>query len=175
MEYRYGNGDLLTLEFCTAASNMVAGTPVGFLTGTRTLYTLGRDVVGQVDSGLLGYRFVGVLAADVSANQCPVTVWTRGVFTFIGCAAAETANACPGWPVFAESGMEVNPGTGQTADVAIGTLVNQPAEISGGVMHVRINPGAFRWMCSLPAAFPGAWQSATQACPLSYPKATGHG
>jgi hypothetical protein len=174
MEYRVGEGKLVTYERCTAASNIAAGTPLGILTASDTIYTLGKDPVGFTCTGTLGYHFIGIAAEDYSAGACPITVFTEGVFRLRADSGAATADCYPGWPVWADSGMVVTVGTGNTSDACIGTLVSRPAEISGAWIDVRINPAIYRW-CKWVGTQPGvAYATATQAAAMGFPVFTGH-
>jgi len=179
MNYKISEGKLLCFDHCTAASNIPAGTPVGYLSATRTIYTLGTDTTALANTALMGYHFIGITDKAYSANECPVSVWTEGVFNLM-LAASSVASASlePGWPVFADSGRTVIVGTGQTADACIGTLVSRPAECTaagGTQIKVKINPAVYRWTTYLGAPGPGGtYLTATQASPLCWPIAKGH-
>ena len=173
-ENRRSDGVLTTFENCTAISNIPAGTPVAIRNQTSgyaaDICTLGHDVAALTASDLCGYSFIGVLDEDVSAGECPVTVWTEGVFRFQFASSVATAQCHPGAPVFAESGQTVNiHAGGPTGDVAIGSMVNlmwsAGAVVPGmgaavtGTRHtgkpyvdVRIKPGVFRWGTVIAAA-----------------------
>jgi len=179
MNYKVSEGKLLTFDTCTAASNIPAGTPVGYLSATRTIYTLGDDTTGLDNTALMGYHFIGITDKDYSAIECPVSVWTEGVFNLtLSRSGVTSGNMEPGLPVFADSGMTVNVGTGNTSDAAIGTLIDRPAEATGhgGInIKVRINPAVYRWTTWVGVAGPGgAYVTATQASPLCWPIAKGH-
>lgn len=185
MEYlRGGNNELVTLEYCTAASNILAGTPVLIDTGGSNIFSMSNTTGMAGCTATLGNYFVGVLAADISANASPVSVYTKGVFQFLTVSGQTSALVAPGWPVFAaptgdaaNSSMYVSIGTGLTSDAAIGTLVNRPAEctgVGGVAVHVRINPAMFRWTTWVGAAYGGAFVTGSQAAPMGWPKLKGH-
>lgn len=178
MEYRLSEGKLLCLDKCTAASNIPAGTPVGFLSATRTIYTLGAATTGLDNTALMGYHFIGITDKNYSANECPVSVWTEGVFNMVLSSDTVSADCEAGWPVFANSGIVINAGTGNTSDAAIGTLLSRPAEVTaaGGVqVKVKINPAVYRWTTYLGAPGPGGtYATGTQASPLCWPIHKGH-
>jgi len=177
MNYKISEGKLLTFDKCTAASNIPAGTPIAYLTATTTLYTLGEDPAGFSSTALMGFHFVGITDKSYSANECPVSVWTEGVFNMILSSATVSGDCEAGWPVWGESGVVVSC-TGGTSDAAIGTLVSRPAEVTGvgGVqVKVKINPAVYRWTTWAGVNGPGsAVVTATQASPLCWPIAKGH-
>ncbi len=141
---------LLTLYQCTAASNIPAGTPLAIGSATTTVYTLGATVTGFGDTGLLGYHFIGIADKDYSANESPITVWTKGVFKFLMVSAGVSAtNTMCGVPIFASSGtiaIMSRPAL-HTGDVAIGTVVSVGANATGSSTWFlgKINPGRWRW------------------------------
>ena len=152
-ETRTSEGKLVTLEFCTALSNIAAGTPVALITGTTTIGTLGLTVAGVSATAPLGHQFVGVLDESVSAGQTPITVWTEGVFKFTMSSAATLASIQPGWPVAADSGTVVTTPV-VTGDQTIGTLVTQYAgwaATGSRTVEVAISPSMWRWDRYVPA------------------------
>jgi len=148
-------GGLVTLLNSTAASNMVAGTLVAIGTATNTVWTLGANITGLVCSALAGYHFVGVTDTDYSAGDCPVTVFTEGVFRMYTASTGISAtNLYPGQAVFAGEGT----GNGRivmvglavtTGDMAIGTVVGRPNSGSSSWCDVKINPARWRWASAL--------------------------
>jgi len=150
-ENRISEGELVTIDHATAASNIAAGRFVAIDTGSNQIYSCDHESVGFSGSALAGARCLGVLDEDVSAGQCPITVWTKGVFKFrINSGSTFSATAMIGHPVFASvsgGGFRVDH-TGTTGDVSLGTVVGLPVgttEPSGSYVRVKINPGAFRW------------------------------
>ena len=163
-EYMRGRdkGALLVVP-ATAASNIVAGTMVGIITGvaanTEQVYSLAADVTGFSCTALKGYHFMGVLDDNVSAGECPIAIWTEGVFEFTIDGDSNSGLGFAGLPVYASTGgagVQVST-TGNTGDMAIGTLVREPlakaagAGVTGTTALVKINPGAWRWSISLPS------------------------
>jgi len=143
MENRRSEGKLVTLQFCTAASNIPAGTPLGCNTATNMLYTLGNATTGFAFTGSLGNYFIGVSDQNLSAGQSPVTIWTDGVFEFTAASAWTTAPV--GVPVMADSGRVVT-NTGISGDAPLGSYI--PAgtgERSGSTVFVNIKPVMWRW------------------------------
>lgn len=159
---------LLTLTECTAASNIPAGTPVGFLTASTTIFTLGDSTTGFSCTALMGHHFIGITDEDYSANQSPVTVWTKGVFkmyTLAGCSATNTTNHFGG-AVFADSGRVAQVGHATTTgDAAIGTLVIPAASGSASWFGVKINPAVWRRMKYMPNS-----TTATSYAAFGFPK-----
>lgn len=159
---------LLTLTDCTAADNIPAGTPVALLTGSTTIYTMGQTVSGFSCTALLGHHFIGITDADYSANESPVTVWTKGVFKLYvasGCSATNTTNTlCQA--VFAKSGRYVQIGHATTTgDAAIGTLVIRADSGSSTWCGVKINPAMWRRMKYMPNS-----TTATSYAAFGFPK-----
>jgi hypothetical protein len=176
MDYRLGDGKLLTFDQCTAASNIEGG-----MAATRNIYTLGVTTTGLSTSGvgvspqIPGYSFIGITDKSYSAGECPVSVWTEGVFKFMCVSGQESADVAIGWPVYADSGLMVSVGTGNTSDASIGTLVNRPAETTGSaVIFVRIAPAVYRWTRWVGCYVGVAYATATQAVPFAWPIHTGH-
>lgn len=149
---RRSEGVLLTIE-ATAASNIVAGTPVAIgtaLGGSHLVYTLGVSPVNLSGTGKeLGHRFIGVLDESVSAMDCPITIWTEGIFRFQVSTANATGNAFQFVPAGPDSGMSILYGDAAflTAGACIGTVLGvQNAEASSqGYVDVRITPAVWRW------------------------------
>ena len=154
-ENRISEGRLVTLEGATAASNIVAGTMVGLNTGSNSIYSYSRETAGfSGTAGAFGMRFIGILDEDVSAGQCPVTVWTEGVFRLRFQLGNSGAAAFVGRPVFACSsggGLLVSTNSGgaagnPTGTNPIGTVVAWGVSgTAGDWLDVKINPGAFLW------------------------------
>lgn len=157
---------LVTLVNSTAASSILAGTPVAVGTGVASVYTLGVSTPGNSASALQGYHFAGITDRDYAAGECPVTVWTKGVFKLYTQAAGISAtNLHPGQAVFTDSGRIVNIGAAATTgDLAIGTVVGRPASGSSSWCDVKINPGLFRW-----SVFAGAGPTASANPVFAFP------
>ena len=152
-ENKRSEGMLVTLEGAWAASNIVAGTPVQGASATNAIYTLGDNTTGA-GTGHNAERFLGILDEDVSASQTPITVWTKGVVRMILNADMSATDIHNGNPVFANSGLIVNSRKAlKTGYAAIGTIVGRISATvsSGGYINVKINPGSYRWMYSIPA------------------------
>jgi len=150
-ENRRSEGQLVTL-YVTALSNIANGTPIavgsgsaGATTNTGLAFTLGRSTTGFSSTAQPGYHFVGVLDEDISAGDCPISVWTKGVFEFTSTTDTTTAAYCVGNPVFADSGTHVMMGAAQTCDAAIGSLVSWNKTVTGVKTLVKINPARWRW------------------------------
>lgn len=166
METMRDRGGLLTLEHVTAASNMAAGTLVA-LSGTHA-YTLSSGSTGLGSTGgTLGYHFIGVLDVSVSAGQCPITVWTEGIFKLPLASGAISGSIYPGKPVWAATGLATTPGA--TGDMCIGSIVGIAGGTYGatgaGYVHVKIRPGALNWTIAATSAL-----SATGPLPGSFPE-----
>ena len=154
MENRLSEGSIVTLE-CTAASNIVAGRMVAVNTGASMVYSFVHTTVGlSGTAGAMGMRFVGVTDDDVSAGQCPITVWTEGVFEFTLHSAISTAALIgrPVWGAVSGAGNLVTTLGPNTGSLPIGSVVGLTNGTSGQTVNVKIKPGAFRW---------GAWNSVT--------------
>lgn len=157
---------LLTLEDCTAASNFAAGTPLMIGTATNTVYSMGTQTTGHGCTGLLGYHFIGICDKAYSAGDCPITVWTKGVFKMYTHGDNSATAVQPGYAVFAQSGLNVYLGiTVDTGDVAIGSVVSQPASASSSWLDVKINPGRYRFMYYTPNSV-----TATSTPAMGFPK-----
>lgn len=156
-ENMISEGIVIALDNATAASNIAAGRMVAVNTGASTIYSYDRETAGLSGTGGgFGMRFIGVLDEAVSAGQCPVVVWTEGVFEFVLQSAITTA-ALIGRPVFgAASGggalVTTLCGAGHTGTLPVGSVVgvnNNGAAgtygTSGSTVKVKINPGALRW------------------------------
>lgn len=142
-ETRRSEGTLVTLQFCTAASNIPAGTPLACASASNTIYTLGLSTTGLGMTAGLGSYFIGIADQDLSANQSPVTVWVAGVFELTASSAWTTAYV--GDAVGADSGRVCtnayivgNPPIGSYIPAGTG-------ERSGATIHVKINPAVWRW------------------------------
>lgn len=169
--YRHSEGKLVTLEHCTAASNMAAGDFVALNIVSAIapqVYTCGDSVAGVSATALLGNCFAGILDHDVSAGECPVRVWTEGVFEMRLSSATTTGNVRIGQPVWIDSGNYVTT-PGQTGEFCMGSLVSVPSQgpttatmITGCPwVKVKINPGVWRsatWFS--PDGFTGTGQGA---------------
>ena len=174
-ENRVSEGVLVTYEHATAASNIVAGTPVCYSSaGSTLIYTLATDTTSQSATNSLAVRFIGILDEDVSAGDSPITVWTEGVFRMITDSDSETAHGYIGAPVWSEDGntYACHLGLGSTGAPPIGTLVSVPsAAVTRVYVDVRINPGAYRWTIFVSGIGPAV--SATQPIALGFPKLAG--
>ena len=144
-------GTLVTITV-TAASNMSAGDLVA-ISGTMA-YSLSSATINN--TAVLGYTFVGVLDENISAGQCPITVWTNGVYPIPIASGAADANIMPNQPVWTDgSGHVTTPGP--NGDAAIGTLVgisnNTWGSTGGAVVNalVKIQPMMFEWSVASPA------------------------
>ena len=163
-------GMLLTLKV-TAASNMSAGDMVG-ISGTLA-YSLGSATIDN--TAVLGYAFAGILDEDISAGQCPINVFTEGVFKMKLASGATDANILPGWPVWTDgSGYVTTPGP--NGDACIGTLVGIQtgtwSATGGGVaknVFVKIAPIMYKWSVASPASL-----TATAPIAGGYPAAVDH-
>lgn len=153
-EVRYSEGNLVTFENCTAASNIAEGTMVAVNTspaaqGSTTIFSLSDNTVGFTSTALMGYHFIGVLDESVSAGQSPITVHTEGVFKMFTNSGTLTANMVVGYPVFASDPGTVAVGVADsTGDVALGTIVGLCGSgtlATGAYVEVMIRPGAYRW------------------------------
>ena len=155
MENLISEGKLVTLENCTAASNISAGRMVGVATGASMVYTFANETTGMESTGgAHGMRFIGILDDDVSAGQCPVTVWTEGVFDLQLQSAISTAALIgrPVWGAVSGTGNLVTTLGTTTGSYPIGSVVGLTNGTSGEYVRVKIKPGAFRW---------GSWNSVT--------------
>jgi hypothetical protein len=144
MENRRSEGRLVTLQFCTAASNIPAGTPLACASASSTIYTLGASTTGFGMSGGMDSYFIGISDQDLSAGQSPVTVWVEGVFELTANSAWVTAYV--GNAVFADSGKVVAMVGKASGICPIGSYI--PAgtgERSGRTVLVKINPCVWRW------------------------------
>ena len=154
MENLISEGRLVTLE-CTAASNIAAGRMVAVNTGASMVYTFCNETVGlSGTAGAAGMRFIGILDDDVSANQCPITVWTEGVFELQLSSAITTAALIgrPVWGAISGTGNLVTTLAPNTGSYPVGSVVGLTNGTSGQTVNVKIKPGAFRW---------GSWNSVT--------------
>jgi hypothetical protein len=143
-ENRRSEGYLVTLQFCTAMSNIPAGTPLGILTATNQIFTLGASTTGFSTTANLGGRFIGIADQDISANDTCFPIWVNGVFELTAASAWTTAYV--GYPVMADSGKVcINAGSysGQTP---IGSYIPQGVgERSGSSVLVKIRPVMWDW------------------------------
>ena len=147
-ENRRSEGKLISLQFCTAASNIPAGTPLGILTATNNIYTLGNTPAGFSCTANLGGRFIGISDEDISAGQSLFSVWVEGVFELTASSAWTTAYM--GDPVMGDSGKIVINAGSYTGQAPIGSYIpagGAPAdgEVSGRTVLVKINPVMWRW------------------------------
>lgn len=144
METRRSEGRLVTLQFCTAASNIPAGTPLAVMSATSLIYTLGLSTTGFGASGGIGLYFAGISDEDLSAGDSPVTLWVDGVFELTASSAWTTAYV--GDAVMPDSGkvVAITPITG---NASIGSYI--PAgtgERSGTTVLVKIKPAIWNWI-----------------------------
>jgi predicted RecA/RadA family phage recombinase len=147
-ENRRSEGKLVSLQFCTAASNIPAGTPLGILTATNNVYTLGNTPVGFSCTANIGGHFIGIADEDISAGQSIFSVWVEGVFELTASSAWTTAYA--GDPVMGDSGMVVVNAGSYTGQAPIGSYIPCPGspvngEVSGRAVLVKIDPVMWRW------------------------------
>ena len=145
-ETRRSEGRLITLQFCTAMSNIPAGTPLGVQTGTNNIYTLGSGTTGFTNIANLGATFIGIADQNISAGQVLIPVWVEGVFELT--AASNWTTAYAGDAVLADSGRVVTIGATGSGSPPIGSYI--PAtpggtECSGRTVNVRIRPGVWNW------------------------------
>jgi len=144
-ENRRSEGTLVTLQYCTAMSNIPAGTPLGILTDSNQIYTLGSTTTGFSNTANIGGAFIGIADADISALQTtPVNVWIAGVFELTAASAWTTAYV--GAAVMGDSGKVCTIGAILSGQAPIGSYI--PAgtlERSGGTILVKINPVMWRW------------------------------
>lgn len=173
-ENRKSEGRLVTL-FLTAASNIDAGALVG-VSGLLA-YNLSSGTTGLGNTATLGYNFIGISDDDISAGQCPITVWVEGVFTIPLSSASTSGLLTPGNPVWASSGtlaaqftntnaMAIHPGN--TGDAPIGSLVGARQNTAAGFVDVKINPARWRW-----SVLGNGGTTATSPCvPLAFPQFT---
>ena len=143
-ENRRSEGLMVTLQFCTAASNIPAGTPLGMLTGSNMVYTLGDSTTGFSNTANAGAYFVGISDADISASQSIFSVWTEGIFELTASSAWTTAYI--GAAVLPDSGRVCTIGAIKSGQAPIGSYI--PAgtgERSGGTILVKISPVIWRW------------------------------
>jgi len=164
--YNDSRDGLVTLINSTAASNIAAGTPLAIGTGGGAIYTLGDNVVNFSATALMGYHFIGIADQNYSAGDCPVTVWTKGVFRLQTTADGNSATNChAGQAVFASSGSVVRVGAAATTgDMAIGSIVSRPLSGSNTWCDVKINPSMFRW-----SVFAGAGPTASANPVFAFP------
>ena len=142
-ENRRSEGRLVTLQFCTALSNIPAGTPLGVRSGTNVITTLGLSVTGLTNTANLGGVFIGISDQDLSANVGPVSVWVEGVFELTASSAWTTAYI--GQPVLADSGTVVTDAH-TTGIPPIGSYIPAGAgERSGRTVLVKIRPMMWNW------------------------------
>ena len=144
METLRSEGKLVTLQFCTAASNFAAGTLLACASASSTLYTLGLSTTGFGMTGGQGHYFIGITDQDHSALDTTMNIWVEGVFELTASSAWTTAYI--GDPVFADSGRVCLNVAVTTGDCPIGSYI--PAgtgERSGRTILVRINPMTWRW------------------------------
>lgn len=142
-ENRRSEGTLVTLMFCTAASNIPAGTPLACGSATSLVYTLGLTTTGFGMTGNIGGYFIGISDQDLSAGQSPITVWTEGVFELTASSAWTTAYIADA--VSPDSG-KVCTVTHVTGTRPLGSYI--PAgtgERSGRTILVKINPAVWDW------------------------------
>ena len=120
----------------------------------------------QETCSIMGYHFVGITDENYSAGDCPVTVWTKGVFRLQSTVDENSAtNLHAGHPVFADSGMVVNIGRASvTGDIAIGSIVSRPISGTSTWLDVKINPAMFRW-----SVFAGAGPTASANPVFAFP------
>ena len=143
MENRRSEGRLVTLQYCTAISNIPAGTPLGLLTGTNNIYTLGKDTTGLSNTANLGGAFIGISDEDLSAGDSPVTVWTEGVFEMT--ASSAWATGYIGDAVEADSGKVVTDAY-TVGNASIGSYIPAGSgERSGKTVLVKIRPIMWEW------------------------------
>jgi len=149
-EKTFNEGMLVTLKV-TAASNMSAGDMVG-ISGTIA-YSLSSATINN--TAVLGYTFAGILDEDISAAQCPINVWTQGVFTMLLASGATAAQVLPNQPVWADGAGNVTM-IGTDGDACIGKLVGVHngtwSATGGGVakrVYVKINPMMFNWSIAM--------------------------
>ena len=148
MENLISEGKLVTLEGCTAASNIAAGRMVAVDTGASMIYSFDSEVAGLTGTGgAHGVRFIGILDDSVSAGQSPVTVWTEGVFDLQLQSAISTAALIgrPVWGAVSGGGALVTTLGTTTGSYPIGSVVGLTNGTSGEYVRVKIKPAAFRW------------------------------
>lgn len=147
-ENRRGEGRLVVLENCTAASNIVGGTMIAVGSGANQALSFSSETTGLTSTGGgMGVRFVGILDDDVSAGQCPIAVWTDGIFE-LQLASSITTAALIGRPVYAcisGGGLLVQTLGAVTGTIPVGTVVGLAAGTSGQYVRVKITPGAYNW------------------------------
>ncbi len=142
-ENRRSEGRLVTLQFCTAASNIPAGTPLAVMSATSLIYTLGLSTTGFGATAGIGSYFAGISDEDLSAGDSPVTLWVEGVFELTAASAWSTAYV--GDAVMPDSGR-VCVVVGVTGTPPIGSYI--PAgtgERSGTTILVKIKPAIWEW------------------------------
>jgi len=143
-ENRRSEGVMITLQFCTAMSNIPAGTPLGILTGSNQIYSLGSTVVGFSNTANMGGAFIGISDQDISASNNIISIWTEGVFELTASSAWTTAYI--GAAVMADSGKVCTIGAVLSGQAPIGSYI--PAgtgERSGATILVKIKPMMWRW------------------------------
>jgi len=144
-ENRRSEGRLVTLQFCTAASNIPAGTPLAVASATSLVYTLGLSTTGFGMTAGMGSYFVGISDEDLSAGDSPVTVWVEGVFELTASSAWTTAYV--GAAVMADSGRVCTVGALMSGQAPIGSYIkaNATVEASGRTILVKIRPAVWNW------------------------------
>ena len=150
MENLISEGKLVTLEGCTAASNIAAGRMVAVDTGASMVYSFDREAAGfTATAGSHGMRFIGILDDSVSAGQSPITVWTEGVFELQLASSITTAALIgrPVWGAVSGGGALVTTlgDATTTGSYPIGSVVGLTNGTSGEYVRVKIKPAAFRW------------------------------
>jgi hypothetical protein len=144
METLRSEGKIITLNFCTAASNFAAGTLLACASASSTLYTLGLDTTGFGMTAGQGHYFIGITDQAYSAGAPRMNIWVEGVFEMTASSAWTTAYI--GDAVFADSGSKVLNVAVTTGDCPIGSYIPAGAgERSGATVLVRINPMVWRW------------------------------
>jgi len=164
MEQRKSEGRLVTLENVTAASNIVAGAMVA-MSGTL-VYTMSSGTTGYNETATF-YNFIGVLDQAVSAGQCPITVWTEGVFSFDLATASISGNLYPGQPVWCTDsgthGREVGT-AGVNGAHCVGSLVGMQTWGSTASTPVQVKINTKIWSIASTAAL-----TATSPTPGGFP------
>jgi hypothetical protein len=153
MENFVSEGNLIALQ-ATAFSNIAAGRMVAVHSATNAIYSFDGEAAGASSTARsLGMRFIGILADDVSANQCPIVIYTRGVFDLQLQSAITTAARVgrPVYPCVSGGGLLVSTTGYASGCVPVGTVVGIQSGAaaglgtSGSFVQVKITPGAFRW------------------------------
>ena len=169
-------GRAVDLFNVTAGSALIAGSPVGILTGTSVLRHIGESVTGAPgSSGQGGNFFIGIVDENyTSTHGGNIRILTEGVFE----ARFTTAVVAPqvGEPAWIDSGgvvgseFVVDAGSGaHTGEAPIGTIVGiVTGETSGTRCQVRISPlalhriayrstGSSTVVTGQAAAYAGTW------------------